>query len=195
MGEFSAGRWVLGFAIYFFMVFLIVLSAMNTAADYNLDASGLSASDKGFMSNTNIPYAQGGVCSGRPYYLCSSTGIDNDTICDMYTGCYWGANLFKDDSCKGVFNGYCDDLTDAGNCSLWACTWTDYTNSGGVGTVEGITNTYDWSTVKNTIGFMTGFNTSFGIPASINFIFAFFFIWVPFFAMMWSLYAALPFLH
>jgi len=193
MGKFTSGLWIIGLLVYFFTFFLIIFSIVNAAPDYDLNTAGISVSDPGFSSAENQPFAQQGECKGRPYYFCSSAGIDNDTICNGYTGCYWDDGLFAGEGCHGVFEAPCSDFNDEGNCSLWDCTWSDFTNVGS-GQVRPDTG-FDWSAVKDTILIMTGFDASIGAPASIMFIVSFFMFWIPFFMLLWSIYMALPFIH
>ena len=197
MGEFNAGTWIVGLCLYFFVFFIVVFSMVNALAETGEYNSGISVHDPGFSSSSNIPFAQSGVCKGRPHYLCSSfgsiNGIDNATACNSYQGCYWGANVFKDDSCKGVFIGSCDDYTNGTICSVVGCTWSDFTGLGA--TSNNLAVTFDWGVVKDTVGFMTGFDANLGAPSWLQFIISFPLFWLPFFMLLWSIYMALPFLH
>jgi hypothetical protein len=75
------------------------------------------------------------------------------------------------------------------------CTWTNFTSLG-AGQSSGVTSdNFDWSVVKNTIGFMAGFSFDAGIPSGWHFLFSFIFIWLPFFMLMWAVYMAIPFMH
>lgn len=194
MGEFSSGRWILGLSIYFFGFFCVVFFIMNAQAEAGVTSDTLSVTDPGFQSVGNIPYAQTGSCTGKPFYLCRSMGIDNDSICDLYLGCYWSNGIFTEPHCAGVFeDSDCGDETDQGNCTLTGCTWTDFTGLGG--STISASSSFDWSSVKDSIGFMTGFNATLGAPSIIQFVISFFFFWLPFFMLLWSIYMAIPFLH
>lgn len=193
MGEFHAGRWIVGLLLYFFAFFLIVYSFVNAAPTYDLDTTGISVSDPGFSSSLNQPFAQQGECKGRPFYFCSSPGFDNETQCNQFSGCYWDDGFFSGPSCHGVAEFSCSDISNETTCLVWDCTWSDFTNIGN-GQVRPDSG-FDWSAVKDTMLIMSGFDASIGVPASVAFITGFLFFWLPFFMLLWSIYMALPFLH
>lgn len=196
MGQFRSGSWAVGLLLYFFGFFILVNSYVQGASDYGLDTTNIYASDAGFSTPTNQPFAQQGQCTGRAYYFCNSAGIDNQTVCEQFigNGCYWSEGFFSEPSCRGVFETACTNIDDESTCRLFDCTWSDFSSATGAGTISP-SSSFDWSVVKNTMLVMTGFNASIGIPASIAFIFGFIFFWIPFFMLLWALYMALPFLH
>jgi hypothetical protein len=208
MGEFSAGRWIVGLSLYFFIIFLTVFSAIGMANDYGLDRTGIATNDPGFNTPYNIPYGQTGECTGNIYGLCRYMNIDDNITCSQFAeyGCYWDntTSFFSSPGCRGSFINWssntapaCEAFQTRGEniCRLVGCTWTNFTGHG-TGQTSGVTNNnFDWSSIKDTIGFMTGFRAEFGIPPMFNFIASFLFFWIPFFMLSWSVYMALPFLH
>lgn len=196
MGQFSAGRWVVGLVLYFIMFFAVVFTFSNGAQSMGRPITGVAVADPGFSTPSNQPFAQQNTCSGTPYYFCSSTKIDNDTLCNGIPGCYFNFNpIFQTTPyCAGVITTACERFVNQGNCTLVGCTWTDFTSPQGSGTVA-ITTTFDWSAVKNTILIMSGFQATIGIPLIALFIVNVFLFWIPFFMLLWSLYMALPFIN
>lgn len=208
MGEFSAGRWIVGLSIYFFTVFILCFATVGAASYYKTDSQGIYANDPGFMTAQNLPYAQNGFCDGTPYGLCSYMELDNPITCASFAnfntslfslggtgffeqpGCYW-------DNTTNICRGTMFAATCAGNfsdsaqlCTTAGCTWSNYTATTGV-----VGDTFDWVRIKSSIGFMFGFSFGIGIPPGWHFIFSFVFVWLPFFMMIWAVFMALPFIH
>lgn len=194
MGEFSAGRWAVGLLLYFFFAFLGIFALVNALVVTGADQGGITVRDPGFSSPDNIPFAQGGTCAGRGYFFCSSIGIDNETVCGQFAGCYWSEGIFTEPHCAGVYDTVCEDITNESICAVSGCTWTDFTSNIGSGTISS-GGSFDWSAVKNTFLIMTGFDATLGLPPTIAFVGAFLFFYLPFFMLLWCLYMALPFLH
>lgn len=209
MGEFSSGRWIVGLAIYFFAIFVLIYSTVGASLYYGTDINGVYVNDPGFNSANNNPLAQGGLCDGTPYGRCASLGADTQEYCEAFSNlttpglfeigghwffpqqdCYWDNST---NSCKGtMFALTCDGnfTTNQALCEAVDCTWTDFTTSGGVSG-----DTFDWGKIKATIGFLSGMSYGIGIPAGWHFLFAFIFVWLPSFMLLWAIYMALPFLH
>lgn len=201
MGEFSAGRWIVGLSLYFFILFVVVFSAIGMADEYGLDKTDLSVNDPGFNTAYNQYYAQGGQCTGYPYAYCSSMELEDETTCNYFTdyGCSWtNGTLFNTNPhCTGYlgWNAECTNFTMRLQCQLTGCTWTNWTSTGAGQTSGVMDNNFDWSSVKNTIGFLSGFRAGLGIPAGFRWVFSFIFFWIPGFMLIWAIYMALPFLH
>jgi hypothetical protein len=202
LGDFSAGRWIVGLAIYFFAVFIVCFASVGASEYYGIDNQGVYANDPGFMNSQNIPYAQNGFCEGIPYGLCRYLEADNEITCLTFAnfnssvlfidqpGCYWDTNASM---CYGtMFAANCESnfSSNAQLCTMAGCTWTNFTSASGV-----VGETFDWGKIKDSIGFMFGFSFGVGIPAGWHFIFSFIFVWLPFFMMLWAVYMAVPFLH
>lgn len=121
MGEFQAGKWILGLSIYFFAYFLILLAITNLAIAHGVDHSGITANDPGF-----------GVYSGNTSY---SGGSASDTV--------------------------------------------------------------SINPIRETIGFMFTFqnNVFINSGSQFQFVFMFFFTYIPLFVLIFSLYMILPFAH
>lgn len=192
MGEFKSGLWIIGLSLYFFCFFLIVFSTVNAAAKFeDVDVSGISYNDPGFYTAANDPLSQGGRCRGSGHRYCAKAAGDNFS-CESIPGCQWLATF-----CSGLVidsRGYdCVDVNDT-LCELVGCTLTDF-SAGGVPASIDPTAKFDWSTVKNTIGIMTGFSANIGMPGAFVFIYSFLFFWIELFALLWAIYMALPFLH
>ena len=78
-------------------------------------------------------------------------------------------------------------------CNLIGCTWISYEN---IGTdVYSRDSSFTMRSIWDAIGFMGGFNAQYGIPGWVNFIFAFFFTYIPLFMLLLAVYFAIPFLH
>lgn len=209
MGQFESGKWVFGFALYFFVFFLVLYSVANAAETYDLEHN-TQVADIGFQ--TQITPRNGGCVGSIPWSArtaCSSVGtLDNNVTCNAVTGCSWTDGLFGS-FCDGtpglLFMGIpigstttCPYLSQD-NCEVFkedGCEWIP--DDGGTGiesTTVSPTQSASNKGVVNTIGFLFGFNATLGIPPSYQFIISFLFFWLPFFAMIWSVYMAIPFLH
>ena len=81
MGEFSAGKWIIGLFIYFFVFYIITLSIVNT-----VDDSGVHFADPGFGSSIQNETAIDDMTFGG-----NETGIDYSNTEVSYTG--WKATL------------------------------------------------------------------------------------------------------
>lgn len=54
------------------------------------------------------------------------------------------------------------------------------------------------SSIMTSLKIMTGINAgsvSIGIPTGWKWLFSFLFFWIPFFALLWAIYMAIPFFH
>lgn len=194
MGEFKAGTWVTLLSLYFFGFFLVIFSFTNAAMLYeDTDISGISVTDPGFQTLGNAPEDQGDACTGTPHFACTQlfglSETTNDSACNGVSGC-----LFVGSTCTGVIQETCAPITNQSFCQHVGCTFTSFTTNTGPSSVA-ISDSVDWSSVKNTIGIMTGFNATLGAPALFAFIFSFLFFWIPFFMLAWAIYMGLPFVH
>ena len=201
MGQFNSGLWIIGIILYYFIFFLLTFSAVSAFNHYGIDASGISANDPGFQTASNDPMSQGGECIGAIPLTCGGMNADDNTTCSMINGCTWDATDLR---CEGFHQeGACDTPNplspnngprNESFCNILGCHWSSYSTSGSPATVDP-DDTFDWSSVKNTIGVMSGFSADIGIPSAFQWIFSFIFFWVPFFALLWAVYMALPFVH
>ena len=192
MGEFSSGKWIIGLGLYFFFMFVLVFSVVNASNELGIQTTAF-ARDPGFQSLENDPTTQGNACSGTPFYLCSDIGITTEALCLSFSGCSFDNSSA---TCSGVLTEICSAETNQGRCNAMGCTWTDFTSDGATSTQ--LDDSFDWSAVKDTVGFLSGFGSggiSLGIPGSFRWIFAFLFFWIPGFALLWAIYMAIPFLH
>ena len=192
MGEFQSGKWVIGLSIYFFIFFLILYSTINAAAEIGVDHD-LSVSDPGFQTDIT-PYTSG-TCTGNiglldSFWCTRIPNIQSNETCTLISGCSWDGevcvgsiNLVTD--CDSYNQTYCELLEPNG------CVWNEDEDSSvdptdAISPVSGLTES---------IKFLFGFNARLGMPGAYQFIISFFFFWIPFMALLWSLYMSLPFLH
>lgn|SRR3990167_9161825 len=191
MGEFSAGRWMIGLLLYFFMEFLIIYSVLNASAVLGLDTAGISANDPGFSSLANAPFAETGRCGGDPLLFCNDMPIYNETLCNsgLFPGCFWDNGTFIfGASCIGAFEGSCSSYVNQTYCITAGCDWLDSTT----GTISNLASE---SKLTQALTFMLGFNAEFGTPAAYRFIFAFFFTYLPFIMLLLAIYFSIPIIH
>ena len=187
MGEFKSGLWIAGLSIYFFLFFLIVTSVISGSAEMGIDPGDISTTgDPGFESDDNQFSGINSECSGSITTYCIHTNADDNDSCSVLTGCSWSGTF-----CVGTHAYTCEAITNQSYCSLLDCTWTGSRAPTSIDPNE----EYDWSTMRDTIGIMTGFRADIGIPSWANWIFSFLFFWIPFLLLVWSIYMALPFLH
>lgn len=195
MGQFSSGSWIIGLGLYFFIMFVFVFSVVNASNELGIQTNAY-ARDPGFQTIQNDPTQQGNACSGTPLYLCEEIAdgqVGSQSLCESFAGCTW-QNATS--ICTGIITETCKEQTDKGRCNALWCTWTDYTSTGAASTSQ--IQSFDWSAVKDTIGFLSGFGgdgISLGIPGTFRWIFAFLFFWIPGFALLWSIYMAIPLIH
>lgn len=193
MGEFEAGKWILGLSIYFFMFFLVVTAVTLGGAEMGIDTSSVSVNDPGFYNLQNQFQNIGtGTCSGLPYGFvhCSYIKSASVEVCSAIPGCSYNASM---DKCQGTHNiSSCYELdNNQTQCGVLGCTWTNRTFPSQVSQDSSL----DWSVIRNSIGVMAGFNANLGMPGQYQFIMSFFLFWLPFTALLWAIYMALPFVH
>lgn len=192
MGEFKAGTWIIGLCIYFFLFFVIITATIAGGSEMGIDTSSVSTNDPGFQNLDNSFLNLGtGTCSGLPdgFVYCSYITSASPENCPAIPGCSYNITT---DKCQGTHNiSSCYDITNQTQCGVLGCTWTDRTFP----TQMSSSDNLDWSIIRDSIGIMTGFNASLGLPGAFQFIFSFFFFWIPFLALLWAVYMALPFVH
>ena len=195
MGQFESGRWVLGLSLYFFGFFIIMISIISSANELDIEHDA-SVADIGFQSELN-PYTDG-VCTGTLSYFdllfCDLDGTDTNESCSII-GCDWdgtdctgsvNSTLIPSPSCVLITNRtICEVLEEDG------CRWIDRDEEDYIDPNSGYSN----GGFVNTIKFLFGFDANIGIPRTYQFIISFIFFWIPFTALLWSIYMSLPFLH
>lgn len=203
MGEFKAGTWIILLSMYFFLLFLIVYSSVNAAAALDVDSGDAQFRDPGFLTAENDPSGRGLTCSGISSHLC--TRISGETDCLSIDGCSFVSGLCVGRHTLECYNlsdyagvGFYENLTVNDMCSILEsdCTLASYTGS--FQNSVDPSKAFDWSTVRNSLGIMTGISATgvnIGMPGAFRFIFYFLFFWIPLFALVYSVYMALPFLH
>lgn len=194
----------MGLSIYFFVFFMTVLTLINIFFYTSGDAQGVSVTDPGFQSLGNIPFGQQDGCTDSPYRVCSSIGETNQNACNtLYPGCYWDNStisaFFGITGCTGYPAINCTQITNQTYCRRVGCTFTSFNaNVNGFDSNEGgyfsnVVQTFSfYDRVKATVLFMATFDASFTVPGIIAFVPAFILFWLPLFALLWAIYAALP---
>jgi len=224
MGEFAAGTWIVGLVIYFFLMFLIVQSAINVQGYYNLLEFDANVTDPGFQNKTNLYFLDdlNGQCRGKgggramnflQNIQCSQLKLDDYDFnaCNNISGCYWEnvTEIFGFEilpaGCSGMVNKSYYNITGGLN---------QYCQSSGL-QEEGLCYTFkcDWIDIQTlneealdplstssvtslwtSIKFMATFRFDFG-AGNFNWIFITLFFWLPSLMLLFSIYMALPFLH
>lgn len=186
MGQYESGKWLIGLALYYFAMFVVISSIASGLIHYGI-ATDARFNDPGFVElNEQVS----GSCGGNLVRLCGFVLANDNQSCTIMDGCSWDGT-----KCEGIMSAeQCSDYLNATVCAVAQCTWT--------GTVVGDTvdpvEPASMSVVKTTFSLMTGIgaeDVNIGIPTGFTYVFAFVFFWIPFVVMLWALYMALPFLH
>jgi hypothetical protein len=207
MGKFSSGPWIIGLAVYFTVFFLITYCIFMIAASYpDIDTAGVNIHNVIPVVPTDATgYCAYSAASKQPI-IC---GDNTQTSCYLHniTGqCYYNETSSKCEpyyqiisfmNCDSALVKYnqtlCQGIESGGLGGGKPCQWTD-TSSYVSSSVEN-TGSYDWSAVLLTVITMAGFGGSIGVPSAYSFIVSFFIFWIPFFAFLWAVYMALPWVH
>jgi hypothetical protein len=162
------------------------------------------------------PRDRGDVFASFDSLQCSSTPVEDETVCDAINGCSWSnatqTFLFFETSasCNGVINASFYDTTavvddnilespgfcelsgydnDRATCERVGCKWVD---------AQGIqvTPTSGFSTVTSTIGVLSGFRAEIiGLPPMVAFLYSMFTFYIPLVLLLISIYYMIPVIH
>lgn len=198
MGKAIAAIWIIGLLIYFFSFFLVIFSAMNMAADHDIDIGDVYVKDPGFQDRVDPLYAEG-YCSGSlplSSAFCSKTEANSNETCIFIPGCSWDDINQK---CTGipnlaVYGGGCSVSMNQTLCLLVGCSWISY-SSPDADSPDMVSASVSHTGIIDTIGFMTGFHGDIGTPVLFRFITGFIFFWIPFTMLILAIYYLIPFIH
>jgi len=221
MGEFNAGKWLLGLTMYFFVFFLVV-TAINSGGSKISDDFISNSSVTGYAPPTINPFGLDAECTGiltTSFIKCVEPDyLDTNDTCSVIPNCTWVNGFFSPycsgdidleavgfvkegwlwygSSCEPLFNSSNENISDSSLCesfSDFGCEFVVYDNFG----VQSINPLSSQSTggIIKTIKYMFTFDADIGINSNYKYIFAFIFTWIPFFMLLWALYMALPFIH
>lgn len=192
MGEFQAGKWLIGLFIYFSIFFVITYVTISAQLDVGV-VPDMETDDPGFLSQANLAYQAGGYCTGYvPEAFCSALTLpsrDNNT-CIMLSeyGCSWFGTF-----CSGALSiNFCRANMNRTVCEALECEYTNVKDSDSYKYEGDFTQD---TKVLATLGAMSGFSPDLGIPSSWNWLFALIFFWIPSIMLLWSIYMSLPVIH
>lgn len=190
MGEFNAGKWIIGLCVYFFVFFVVVMGVINGLTSMGESTGGLSVNDPGFETASNQFTNLGNGCTGLPSGpTCDFIVGATPDVCALVPGCSYNATY---EVCQGDHNvTACGSVADDAACVVLGCTLV----TGTFPSQTSNSDDFDWSTIRDSLGLMTGFSANVALPGGFQFMFSFVFFYLPFFALLWAVYMALPFIH
>jgi len=219
MGDFQAGKWIIGIVVYYVIFFLIVSSIFGLQAKLGASTTGVSFSGAGFEDKFNA-FEEPVKCEGRGramnYFgrvLCTQLDVQEDNAtCQNISGCSWRneTSIFGfavlPAQCNGIVNnsfynitdesraGYCasSGLQTEGLCTTFKCPWINNTDMG-----NQQTQALEFGSVGNiweSVKFVTGFKADFGFN-KYDWLLRFLFSWLPFMMLLIALYFSAPFAH
>jgi len=220
MGQFEAGKWIIGIVVYYFFLFIILSMTSSMIREIGVHDRMLNYTDVGFFNKSNEFFNNpDGICRGRgnsmnflENILCNQLEVfEDENTCNNVSGCSWvnETDLFgiavSPAGCSGVVNksaynisggirNYCSSpgLQDQGTCEMFKCPWIDRQQLAEE-QADSI-NSNNLNTFWDSIKFIVTFRANFGL-GSYNWLISFLLFYIPMLMLLWCIYMALPFLH
>lgn len=191
MGEFGAGKWLIGMSIYFFLFYVVITATLQGHAIMGTDPGNINVQDPGFENAQNQFASLGNECVGLPsgFIDCTFIRHASDGVCGQIPGCSFNSTF---ELCEGKHNiSSCSQVTNATQCQTLGCTVVEDIFP----TQMDLASSFDWTTIRRTFGIMTGFSATIDVPPAFHWIFSFMFFWIPFSIFLYALYMVIPFIH
>lgn len=195
MASDTAGKWLLGLVIYFFIMITIVTYASNMNSDVTYSGGTLPTEKETYCDSPRVMYDQNFDLINNPYVNtkeCESTlGIYSQNACEFINGCIWdnvttGFLWWTDTivTCTGDVN---TSYYNNGTTTSRVCNMQDADNiSSGLCSMLGCTPYVESSIqqgnkqgVFDTIYEMATFQVDVGLPDAYEYLFSFVFFYLP----------------